>query len=471
MSKFKTKIVATLGPSSSSEEIIRNLIIEGAGIFRLNFSHGQHEQHLSNINLVRNISKSMGIECSIIADLCGPKIRVGSFINGEIQLQKGKVVTLDTNPCMGTNEIIYSQYPLLAKEVSTGTRILLDDGLIELKVLEKTESKITAMVVRGGTLKNNKGMNLPGLSLSVPALTEKDKKDVDFIINHPVDYIALSFVRSASDVISLQSYIKSKGLNFPIIAKIEKPQAISNIDDILNHADGIMVARGDLGVEMDPEKVPIIQKELIQKARSVFKPVIVATQMLDSMTKNQRPTRAEVSDVSNAVFEGADALMLSGETAAGLFPVESVQMMRKVSLEVESWQLAHHKPEDDFYNTKFKLTDPLRQTVAKAIANITKDIDVSAVVVRSRGGKSASVVSSTRLDSPILALSTDPSIVRKMNLFWGVTPLLVSPEEFEAPKECARNIANSLNLSGNGKYILLLSGFGKSEPAITVLPG
>ena len=470
MIPFKTKIVATLGPSSSNEQLIKTLILEEARIFRLNFSHGKHEDHLANIELIRRISQTIGIEATIIGDLCGPKIRVGSFVDGKIQINKGDTVTLDTNPCMGAKNLIHSQYALLAQEVSFGTRILLDDGLLEFKVLEKTETQVIAEVIRGGILKNNKGMNLPGLALSVPALTEKDKKDVDFIIGHPVDYIALSFVRSASDVKTLQDYIQSKNASIPVIAKIEKPQAVANIDEILSQADGIMVARGDLGVEMDPEKVPIIQKDLIRKARAVFKPVIVATQMLESMTTNQRPTRAEVSDVSNAVFEGTDALMLSGETAAGLYPVESVQMMRKVSKEVESWQLQNYQSVANAFTADFISSDPLRQSVAKAIANITRDIDVCAVVVRSRGGKSASVVSSTRLSSPILALSTEPTIVRKMNLLWGVTPVLVNADEFEEPKIFARKLVSNMGLSNQGKFILLLSGFGKSEPAITVLP-
>ena len=470
MIPFKTKIVATLGPSSSNEQIIKTLILEGARIFRLNFSHGKHEDHLANIELIRRISQTIGIEATIVADLCGPKIRVGSFVDGKIQINKGDTVTLDTSPCIGANNLIHSQYALLAQEVSFGTRILLDDGLLEFKVLEKTETQVIAEVIRGGILKNNKGMNLPGLALSVPALTEKDKKDVDFIVAHPVDYIALSFVRSASDVKTLQDYIQSKNASIPVIAKIEKPQAVANIDEILSQADGIMVARGDLGVEMDPEKVPIIQKDLIRKARAVFKPVIVATQMLESMTTNQRPTRAEVSDVSNAVFEGTDALMLSGETAAGMYPVESVQMMRKVSKEVESWQLQNYQSAANAFTANFISSDPLRQSVAKAIANITRDINVCAVVVRSRGGKSASVVSSTRLSSPILALSTEPTIVRKMNLLWGVTPVLVTPDEFEEPKIYARKLVSNMGLSNQGKFILLLSGFGKSEPAITVLP-
>jgi pyruvate kinase len=287
MIPFKTKIVATLGPSSSNEQVIKTLILEGARIFRLNFSHGKHEDHLANIELIRRISQTIGIEATIIGDLCGPKIRVGSFVDGKIQINKGDTVTLDTNPCMGANNLIHSQYALLAQEVSLGTRILLDDGLLEFKVLEKTETRVIAEVIRGGILKNNKGMNLPGLALSVPALTEKDKKDVDFIVGHPVDYIALSFVRSASDVKTLQDYIQSKNASIPVIAKIEKPQAVANIDEILSQADGIMVARGDLGVEMDPEKDPINQKDIIRKARSVFKPVIVATQMLESMTTNQ----------------------------------------------------------------------------------------------------------------------------------------------------------------------------------------
>lgn len=470
MVPLKTKIIATLGPSSSNETMIRNIILAGAKIFRLNFSHGNHETHSKNIELIRTISADLKIESTILADLCGPKIRVGSFINNQILLKKGELVTITTKPCMGDTGLIHSQYAHLAQEVIKNTRILLDDGLLELKVIDKTEVEVKAEVIRGGILKNNKGMNLPGLTLSVPALTEKDKTDVNFILGLEIDYIALSFVRSAADVTMLKEYIKTRGKSIPVIAKIEKPQAIACIDEILEASDGIMVARGDLGVEMDPEKVPILQKDLVRKARTVFKPVIVATQMLESMTSNQRPTRAEVSDVSNAVFEGADALMLSGETAAGLFPLESVQMMRKVSQEVEAWQFQTFHSETNHTPINFKSNDQLRQSVAQAIANLSKDIKVCAVIVRSKGGKSASVVSSTRLAPPILALSTELAVVRKMNLLWGVTPILVSQNEFDDPKSSARKVAADLNLLVPGQYILLLSGFGKAEPVITILP-
>ncbi len=470
MVPFKTKIIATLGPASSNETMIRNLILAGAKIFRLNFSHGNHETHCKNIALIRTISADLKIESTILADLCGPKIRVGSFINNQILLNKGELVTITTKPCLGDSNIIHSQYPQLAQEVVENTRILLDDGLLELKVIAKTESDVKAEVIRGGILKNNKGMNLPGLSLSVPALTEKDKIDVNFILGLEIDYIALSFVRNATDVTLLKDYMKTRDKSLPVIAKIEKPQAIADIDDILDVSDGIMVARGDLGVEMDPEKVPILQKNLVQKARTVFKPVIVATQILESMTSNQRPTRAEVSDVSNAVFEGADALMLSAETAAGLYPIESVQMMRKVSCEVEAWQFQSFHSDFNLPPINFKSSDPLRQSIARAIANISKDIKVCAVIVRSKGGKSASVVSSTRLAPPILALSTELDVVRKMNLLWGVTSVLVSQNDFDDPKSSARKAAADLNLLIPGQYMLLLSGFGKSEPIITILP-
>lgn len=467
---LRTRIIATLGPASAKPEVLESLIQEGASIFRLNMSHGTQDSHLATIQMVRDCARNLGIEVTLLGDLCGPKIRVGVFSNGQMDLQQGQTVTLDSQIVQGGGGFIHSQYPHLARDVTEGCKILLDDGLLELKVLETKGTQVKALVVRGGTLKNKKGMNLPGAQLSIPALTEKDRSDAAFLLAQGVDYLALSFVRTAADLASLKECLKALGRQVPIIAKIEMPQALDNIEEILETCEGIMVARGDLGVELEPERVPIIQKELIRNARAKSKPVIVATQMLESMTVNLRPTRAEVSDVSNAVFDGADAVMLSGETAAGAHPVEAVAMMRRVALEAEKAQACAGFSQEGQLANYLNSTPLVRRSVAQAMRELSRELPVSAILVRSRGGKSAGVVSATRPAAPIVAFSTELEVIRRMNLLWGVKPVQVSVEDFEDPKSCGRQLAARLGYSQSGKFLLLLSGFGKSEPAITLLP-
>lgn len=466
---IRTKIVATVGPASANLEALLAFIRAGTRVFRLNFSHGTHDFHLANLRMIREAASQSQTEVAILADLCGPKMRVGKFPNGVIVLKDNQIVTLETNGSLESADTIPIQYQQLSKDVLPGNRILLDDGLLELEVISIAGTAVTARVIRGGKLKDNKGLNLPGSQVSAPSLTAKDLEDIDFILGTDIDFIALSFVRSVRDVAALKDVLHSQGKHLPIIAKIEKPQALDEIDGILDAADGIMVARGDLGVEMAPEKVPVIQKDLIRRAREKSKPVIVATQMLESMTTNPRPTRAEVSDVSNAVFDGADGIMLSAESASGLYPVPAVQMMSKVAREAESWLMTHQQSAGIPASRANLGTDSARHAIARSIANLSRELPISVVVVRSKGGKSASFVSATRPLAPILAISTDLRAIRKMGLLWGVHPIHVSREDFEDPKSCSRKVAMTCDLSHKDKLILLLAGFGKSEPNITLL--
>jgi len=466
---LRTKIVATVGPASANKETLLAFIQSGVRVFRLNFSHGTHDLHQLNLIMIREVAEQAGIEVAVLADLCGPKMRIGKFTDGIVDLRDGQNITLDTRNIVGSTEVIPVQYQQLPKDVAIGNRILLDDGLLELEVLSTEKTTVKARVIRGGKLKDNKGLNLPGSVVSAPSLTEKDLEDIDFILGTDIDFLALSFVRSVRDVLALKEVLHSQARHLPIIAKIEKPQALEDIDAILDAADGIMVARGDLGVEMQPEKVPVIQKDLIRRAKQKSKPVIVATQMLESMTTNPRPTRAEVSDVSNAVFDGADAVMLSAESASGQYPVAAVQMMAKVAHEAESWLINHDQPAPENHQVGKTNQDSTRHAIARSIANLARELPVSVIVVRSKGGKSASFVSATRPLAPVLAVSTDLRAIRKMNLSWGVQPMLVSREDFEDPKSCARKVAMETGLANPKQLILLLAGFGKSEPNLTLL--
>ncbi len=334
----RTKIVATVGPACSSAEMVERLIRAGVNVFRLNLSHGEHDLQRDAYETIRATAAALGQPIAILADLCGPKIRVGRFPSGPIELVAGQSVVVTTRNVPGAPGLIPSQYVDLANDVRPGDQILLDDGLLELRVEAVQGTEISCRVVNGGLLKDRKGMNLPNVLVSAPALTDKDRIDARFAVDLGVDWIALSFVRRPDEIEDLRRLIVDQGGNTPIIAKIEKPEAVDAIDEILEAADGLMVAHGDLGVEMPPETVPIIQQELVVKAHHRAKPVIVATQMLESMIQNPRPTRAEVSDVSHAVFSGADAVMLSAETSVGLYPVKAVEMMDRVARQVEGWQ-------------------------------------------------------------------------------------------------------------------------------------
>ena len=334
----RTKIVATVGPASRDPVMLEALLRAGVNVFRLNLSHGEHADHRANFDNIRAVSASVGEPVAILADLCGPKIRVGRFAAGCITLEKGQAVTVTTRNVLGEPGLIPSQYTALGEDVRPGDRILLDDGMLELHVDAVAGSDIACTVTAGGLLKDRKGMNLPNVLVSSPALTDKDRDDAHFALDLGVDFLALSFVRRPSDVADLKALIDAAGATTPVIAKIEKPEALDAIDEILEASDGLMVARGDLGVELAPEAVPIVQHDLIERCRRRNKPIIVATQMLESMIEHPRPTRAEVSDVSHAVFAGADAVMLSAETASGAYPIKAVEMMDRVARQVEGWQ-------------------------------------------------------------------------------------------------------------------------------------
>jgi pyruvate kinase len=447
------------------------LIRAGANVFRLNLSHGGHPEHRDAFHRVRAAAAALGEPIAVLADLCGPKIRVGRFAGGQVELRAGELVVVTTRSVLGEPGLIPSQYMALDQDVRAGDRILLDDGMLELRVDGVAGTEVACTVMAGGILKDRKGMNLPGVAVSAPALTEKDREDARFALELGVDYLALSFVRHPNDVVGLCKLVKAEGRSTPVIAKIEKPEALDAVDEILDVADGLMVARGDLGVELAPEAVPIVQQDLVRRARLKCKPVIVATQMLESMVSHPRPTRAEVSDVSHAVFSGADAVMLSAETASGAYPVRAVEMMDRVCRQVEGWQwvegsfrsLTEHESEQP-------APLPLRQAVARSTAQLSRDLQVRAVVVRTRGGTSAAIVAATRPAAPVVALTMDPEVYRRLNLLWGVVPRLIEPVDFERPQGIARRLVSELGLADDGQFILLVAGFGKREPMITVLP-
>jgi pyruvate kinase len=412
----KAKIIATVGPASSAPEVIRGLIAAGVDVVRLNFSHGDHEIHGTAFRTVRAEADRAGVPVAVLADLSGPKIRVGRMEGGVVRLEPGFEVIVTSDDIVGSSNRISSNYEALADDVRPGDPILLDDGLLRLEVREVRGREVHCEVVVGGRLKDRKGMNLPGTPLSTPALTEKDRLDIDFSLELGVDYFALSFVRSPEDVIEA----KRLAGEVPVIAKIEKPEAVVEREAIADEADGLMVARGDLGVEAGFEKVPLMQKQLISDAAARGKPVIVATQMLESMISSPVPTRAEVSDVANAVLDGADALMLSGETAVGEYPVAAVREMAKVVEEVEASELYRLRPEPlrvDEYS--------FSNAIARAAVAATRDLALKAVAVYTESGHSASLVSAYRPDASILALSQSDGVLRRLSLRWGVLPTRV----------------------------------------------
>jgi pyruvate kinase len=471
LQRRRTKLIATVGPATRDPAMLQRMIRGGVDIFRLNLSHGSQDQHRQAYSAIREAAQAADAIVAILADLCGPKIRVGEFANGWIELETGQHVTVTTREILGGPGMIPCQYAQLGQDVKAGDHIRLDDGLLELAV-DSVESgtEIYCTVVTGGILKDRKGMNLPGVNLSTPSLTEKDKSDAKFALDLGVDLFALSFVRKPEDVQDLRQLLADLGSTSPIIAKIEKPQALECIAEILEQANGIMVARGDLGVELAPELVPIVQAELISKARLANKPVIVATQMLESMVQNQSPTRAEVSDVSTAVLAGADAVMLSAETSVGSYPLAAVQIIDRVAREMENWMYK----EDRFRSLTREVkpgmvSEPLRPALARSMAQLSRDLKVPAVVVRSQSGESAGVVSATRPAAPILVISTDERIVRRLKLLWGVVPQVVTPEQYQQPRVTAREITGRLGLASPGDTILLLSGVAGDEPSLTVL--
>ncbi len=467
----RTKIVATIGPASNQPGTCRALIEAGVNVFRLNMSHGEHAAHRTALEMIRKTADELSVPVAVMADLCGPKIRTGRFEGGEITLVDGATVTVTTREVVGTDGLIPSQYEALPGDVEPGDRILLADGLLELQVVSVDGTDVSCRVVHGGVLGNNKGMNLPGVAVSAPSLTPKDILDAEFAADLGVDYLALSFVRRASDIDVLRDLLEANGSAAQIIAKIEKPEALENAEDILEVADGIMVARGDLGVELPPEEVPVAQDALIEMAREHGKPVIVATQMLESMITNSRPTRAEVTDVSHAVVSGADAVMLSGETAVGQFPVEAVQIMDRVCKQTEAHLWSGGRYGAPRIDSKPPL--PVWTVIANATAHISKDVLARGIMVISRSGTSAATVSAARPAAPVVGITGEPAIYRRMALLWGLIPLLVDEAGSANPNELSRSIARELGLADPGEYVLLVRGFhddpSLNSPSVTVI--
>src|SRR5215472_14179423 len=416
----RAKIICTIGPSCGTESVMRELLRLGMDIARLNFSHGTHEDHANNIQRVRRAAQREGRTVCILQDLQGPKIRTGLLEQRKpVFVRSGSIVTITPEEVLGNETRISTTFPDLARELAPGARILLSDGLIELRVRGLRGKDVLCDVINGGLLGEQKGINLPGVALSIPALTTKDRRDLEFGLKHGVDAVALSFVRTAADVTEAKQIIASHSADVPVIAKLEKPQAIDHLEEILEIADGIMVARGDLGVEVAPEKVPVIQKHVIRRAAAWRKPVITATQMLESMIENPRPTRAEASDVANAVFDGTDAVMLSAETASGKYPRESVEIMSRIVVEAES-SVADLGPIRRRRECR-GLT--VAETICESIAHAAEDLPMGAIAIFTETGNTARMISKYRPPAPIYAFTHSAPVVNRMNLLWGVQPV------------------------------------------------
>jgi pyruvate kinase len=452
----RTKIVATIGPATEDPDTLRALIEAGATTLRLNFSHGDQENHQKNIKLIRQISFELNQPVGILQDLQGPKIRLGKFEQGSIVLQKGDRFILTSRRIPGTQTESSVTYEPLVEEVPTGATILLDDGKVEMKVLDKDmeQRNLHCEVVVGGKLSNSKGVNFPGVYLSIRALTDKDKQDLLFGLNQNVDWVALSFVRNPQDVLEIKEIIQNATTRrVPVIVKIEKHEAIEQMDAILSLSDGVMVARGDLGVELPAEDVPILQKRLIATANRLGIPVITATQMLDSMVDSPRPTRAEVSDVANAIFDGTDAVMLSNETAVGQYPVEAVATMARIAQRTEKEQLMKRAADD------MSLSHTIPNAISHAVAQIAAQLRASAIMTMTRTGATARNVSKFRPKAPILAVTPLVDVSRQLQLVWGVNPLLVvdlpsTGQTFQA----AMNVAQEAHLLHDGDLVVMTAG-------------
>lgn len=431
LSDRRTKIVCTLGPSSNTEEMIDKLVRNGMDVARINFSHGTHKDHSEIIGIIRKVADRYNLSLPILADLQGPKIRVGKMKDGAQELQAGDYITLTSDDIEGTSEMVPIDYKELAKDAEEGNKILMDDGLLELKIVKKNEDSVVAKVEVGGLLKSRKGVNLPDVKISMPSLTKKDIKDLEHAVKEDVDYIAMSFVRSANDVQEVISRVRAAGSQAAIIAKIEKPEAVTVIDEIIEEANGIMVARGDLGIEIASERVPMVQKNIIERCRKAGKPVITATQMLDSMIHNPRATRAESSDVANAVLDGTDAVMLSGETAAGEYPVEAIQAMDKICRSVE--QNATHIYNSLGYRKPEWKEKQVIESLAYSCVMLGENVEAKVISTITHSGSTARRIAKFRPRVPIVAFTESDKVRRQLGLVWGVRPVKID-EIFDTDK-------------------------------------
>lgn len=465
MAQRKAKIVATIGPASESEIMLGKLIDAGLDVARLNFSHGSHEEHLQKIRRIRKVAKEKGKPVAILQDLQGPKIRIGTFEKPPIQLNPGDLFTITTDDIPGNENIVSTTYQNLPKDVQPGDSILVNDGLIKLKVQQTSDTDVFCEVVNGGSLYDRKGINLPGVKISEPSLTEKDKKDLAFGLEHGVDWVALSFVRDAASIREVKDFIGSK--HVPVVAKLEKPEALENLDEIIAETDAVMVARGDLGVEISAARVPVVQKQIIEKCKLAGKPVITATQMLDSMMVNPVPTRAETSDVANAVFDGSDAVMLSGETAFGKYPLESIRMMHSIIEESEQ--------KESYFrlNTAERVKDQtmsFSHSVCQSAYFSSKEIRARYIVVFTESGRTAQIMSNLRPSSPILGLTSHPKTLAQMQLFWGVTPALIDYKiEITRDIELLESFLKHHDWVKPGDHIVVIAGSSQETGGTNML--
>ncbi|HUG54140.1 MAG TPA: pyruvate kinase [Vicinamibacteria bacterium] len=464
----RTKIVATIGPASRERKVLESLCRAGVDVVRLNFSHGEHHEHLAVMESVREISAALRRPIALLQDLSGPKIRTGRLKDGgPVELRTGGRITITIDETIGgTSELISTTYDPLPQDVSPGDRILLDDGNLELKVIQASLKEVECEVVHGGWLKPNKGMNLPGVKLSTPALTEKDRRDLAFGVRNGVDYVALSFVRQAADVEECKALVHSLGGNCPVIAKIEKREAVDDLPSILEVTDGVMVARGDLGVELSTEEVPTLQKRIIEMANGAGKVVITATQMLESMVENPRPTRAEASDVANAILDGTDGIMLSAETAAGRYPVESVATMARIALYTEEHYGAFRPPA----RVTMGSASIVARSLARVASTVAEELDCKLIVAFTESGTTAKLVSTYRPRARIAAITPNAETHRQLALWWGVVP--VRSEYAENTDEMivkGELLLREQALAAKGDTVLMLAGQSHTKGATNML--
>lgn len=418
----KTKIVCTIGPASESKQILKKLFLNGLNVCRLNFSHGTHEEHQMRIDNIKAVREELDMPIGIMLDTKGPEIRLGDFKDGVVEIKEGDEFTFTTRNILGDKTICSVTYIGLGQDLKIGNKILVDDGLVEFEVHEIIgDTEIKTIALNDGTLKNHKGVNIPNVKISLPAVTEKDKSDIVFAIKNKVDFIAASFVRKAQDVLEIRKILEdNNGEYIEIISKIENQEGVDNIDEILNASDGIMVARGDLGVEINTEEMPMVQKDLIKRCNIAGKSVITATQMLDSMIRNPRPTRAEVTDVANAIIDGSSCIMLSGETAAGKYPVEAVETMYRIAIRTEK-SLDYYR----ILNTKYELSEiTTTNAIGKATCNTAMDLEATAIITSTSSGYTSKAISKFRPKTPIIAATTTRRVMRRLSLVWGVYPVL-----------------------------------------------
>ncbi|MBY0212985.1 pyruvate kinase [Priestia aryabhattai] len=465
----KTKIVCTIGPASESVEKLVELINSGLNVCRLNFSHGDFEEHGARIVNIREAAKQTGKTVGILLDTKGPEIRTNTMENGAIELEEGAEIIVSMKEVVGTTEKFSITYPGLIDDVHVGSKILLDDGLIGLEVLDvnKTDGEIKTKVLNPGTLKNKKGVNVPNVSVNLPGITEKDANDIVFGIEQGIDFIAASFVRRASDVLEIRELLeKHNAAHIQIISKIENQEGVDNIKEILEVSDGLMVARGDLGVEIPAEEVPLVQKDLIKQCNALGKPVITATQMLDSMQRNPRPTRAEASDVANAIFDGTDAIMLSGETAAGSYPVEAVQTMHSIASRAE--QALNYS---EILQQRSKQVGPsITDAIGQSVVHTALNLNASAIVAPTESGYTAKIVSKYRPQSPIVAVAANDSVARRLSLVWGVTPVVGERvSTIDDMLDHAVNDAVKTGVVAHGDLVVITAGVPVGESGATNL--